>query len=87
MRSLPVTRGRPRRAFSLFSAFALLIALLTLASVGVDRSAALDGETEAVPGELIVGFTSSATAWQDSVPWRRRGARWKTGSSPWTPRS
>ena len=65
MRSLPVTRSRPRHAFSLFSAFALLIALLTLASVGVDRSAALDGETEAVPGELIVGFTSSATAWQE----------------------
>ncbi len=65
MRSFPVSRSRPRRAFSLFSAFALLIALLTLASVGVDRSAALDGEAEAVPGELIVGFTSSATAWQE----------------------
>ena len=42
-----------------------LIALLALASVGVDRSAAVDDQAEAVPGELVVGFTPSATAWQE----------------------
>ena len=65
MPSLPVTGSRPRRAFYLCAAAALLIALLALAFVGVDRSAAVDGQAEAVPGELIVGFTSSATEWQE----------------------
>ena len=65
MPSLPVTGSRRRRAFSLFVSAALLLALFTLAVVGVDRSVALDGQAEAVPGELIVGFTPTATAWQE----------------------
>jgi subtilisin family serine protease len=65
MPSLPVTGSRLRRAFSLFASAALLLALLSLAVVGVDRSVALDDQAEAVPGELIVGFAPSATAWQE----------------------
>jgi subtilisin family serine protease len=65
MPSLPVTGSRLRRAYSLFAAAALLLALLSLAVVGVERSVALDDQAEAVPGELIVGFTPSATDWQE----------------------
>jgi subtilisin family serine protease len=65
MPRFPVTGSRPRRAFSVLSATALLLTLLTLAVVGVDRSAATDDQAEAIPGELIVGFTPSATDWQE----------------------
>ena len=66
MPSLPVHGSRPRRAFSLFvPAALLLLAMLVLAVVGVDHSAALDDDAEVVPGELIVGFTPSATDWQE----------------------
>ena len=65
MPSLPVTGSRRRRAFSLFVPTALLLALLMLAAVGAERSAATDDQAEAVPGELIVGFTPTATAWQE----------------------
>ena len=65
MSSLPVTGSRPRRALSLFGSAALLLALFTIAVVGVDRSAAQDAQGDAVPGELIVGFIPSATAWQE----------------------
>jgi subtilisin family serine protease len=65
MPRLPVTGIRPRHAFSLFASAALLLALLTIAVVGVERSVALDDQAQAIPGELIVGFTSSATEWQE----------------------
>jgi len=66
MPSLPVTGSRPRRAFSLFAAAALLVALLMLAALGAERSAAVDVGAEAVPGELIVGFDAAATEWQET---------------------
>ena len=66
MPSFPVTGSRPRRAFSLFAAVALLVALLAVGAVGAERSVALDDPAaEAVPGELIVGFAPTATEWQE----------------------
>ena len=42
---------------------------------------------EAVPGELIVGFTPSATAWQEQRAVDKARGELGTGSSPWTRRS
>jgi subtilisin family serine protease len=65
MSSLPVTGSRPRRAFSLLAAVALLLTLLVLAASAAERSVALGEAPEVVPGQLIVGFAPEATDWQE----------------------
>ena len=66
MPSVPVTGSRPRHAFTALVAVSLLFAFAALAVFGAERSVAVDADAGVVPGELIVGFTPSATEWQET---------------------
>ena len=59
-----LARTRPRHALTALTSIFLLFALVALATLGADRGRAED-PADAVPGELIVGFKPSATAWQE----------------------
>ena len=89
MPSLPVTGSRRRRAFSLFArGRAAVLALLALAAVGVGaKRRAGRSSAEVVPGELIVGFTPSATEWQEQRAVDKARGELEERIESWTRRS
>jgi subtilisin family serine protease len=65
MPSVPVTGIRRRHALAALVSISVLFALAALGAGGADSSIADGEQATAVPGELIVGFTSTATEWQE----------------------